>query len=402
MMEMFAEIGADTSGIIKEKKRPTTRKTRIISANQHVLRIDRETRSDIRPKTFKRIRKYVEKQVPLMDVVLISDYGKGLVTRDLVSDVAETANRFGIPVIADPKGLDFSKYEGVNLLTPNQKEAGLAAGIEIHDDYGLSDAARRILEQVRIDRLLVTCGKDGMVLFDRENEPLTIKSTARQVFDVSGAGDTVLAAIGLALALDASLEDAMVLANTAAGIVVGKVGTATVTVGEIDTALGPVPDPAQIKRKTMRDLPAVVRETRKKGGRVVLTNGCFDLLHAGHVRLFAESRRFGDILIVAIDDDASVKKLKGAGRPVIKAIERIQLLSALDSVDYVVVFSSDRLERLIEIIRPDVLTKGANYSEDEVEGRDSVEQYGGRVELIPVSDALSASEIIRSIRKTNP
>ncbi len=398
LLERFNELGVDTSLIIQEPDRATTQKTRIIAANQHVLRIDRETKQDISGPTLEKMIRLIENKMPDIDVVLISDYGKGLITRNLLSKVITSAKKHEKMIIVDPKGLDFSKYSGVSLLTPNKKEAALASGVEINDESSLEKAANKILGNISLDNLLITCGKDGMVLFEKNKTPFRVRAKSRQVFDVSGAGDTVLAVFGLAVASGASIPNSVALANTAAGIVVGKVGTATVSKQELSSALTSDDTGLPAKYKDLSELPALVKDLKKKGKQLVLTNGCFDLLHAGHIMLFSASKQLGDILIVAIDDDASVKKLKGSGRPVINAKERSRILSALDAVDYVVVFSSQELIKLIEIIQPDVLTKGSNYSTTQVFGRERVEALGGKVVLIPVTEDISSTRIIDTIK----
>ncbi|MBW1840986.1 MAG: D-glycero-beta-D-manno-heptose-7-phosphate kinase [Deltaproteobacteria bacterium] len=394
------EFGVDTEGVVQEPDRPTTRKTRIIAGNQHILRIDRETRSSISKQTLEAVTRCIENKIHDADVVLISDYAKGLITKTLLIKLITFAQKHKKITIADQKGLDFFKYSGVSLLTPNKKEAALASGIEIVDEPTLLEAGAWILKSVDVKKLLVTCGKDGMVLFDRRKAPYKI-STDTHVHDVSGAGDTVLAVYGLALASGASFEESATLANTAAGIAVSKVGTATVSKKELAAALRPFSDGTALKYKDLSELPVLIKELKKKGRRLVLTNGCFDLLHAGHIMLFDASKKQGDVLIVAIDDDESVKSLKGSGRPVINERERVRILSALDSVDYVVAFSSDQLKHLIEIVRPDVLTKGSNYTTGEVLGREIVERFGGRVELIPVTENISSTRIINNIRSSN-
>ncbi len=402
LLKKFGDLGADTEGIIQEHGRPTTRKTRVIAAHQHVLRIDRETKKEISDQTFKKITGFIGKIIPEMDVVLVSDYGKGLITKALMAKIVEAANKHGKITIADPKGLDYSKYSGVTLITPNKKEAALASGVEITSSATLTEAGTKILERVNVGSLLITCGKEGMVLFERDNKPYRIRAEARQVYDVSGAGDTVLAVLGLCVASGSSFKVGASVANSAAGIVVGKVGTATVSAEELSSAMMPHSDKYKTKQKNLSELSEIVQELKKKGKKIVLTNGCFDLLHAGHIMLFSASKKLGDILIVAIDDDESVKKLKGNGRPVIGARERVGILSALDSVDYVVVFSSEKLGALIESVRPDVLTKGSNYSSEEVYGHDLVEHYGGSVALIQIKDNISSTRIIDSIRKSDP
>jgi len=398
MLQMFQQIGVDTAGIFQEPDRPTTKKTRVIAANQHVIRIDRETKTSISDTTLEKLAGFIENKIPAVDVILISDYGKGLITNTLLARLAATARKHNKIAIADPKGLDFSKYSGVSVLTPNQKEASLASGIEITDELSLTEAGHKIMQIAGIDKLLITCGQDGMVFIRPNKAPYKISAKARQVYDVSGAGDTVLAVLGLATAAGESFESAMALANAAAGIVVGKVGTATVSELELISALQP-DDGTAFKLKRMEELAALCKELKKQGKRLVMTNGCFDLLHTGHIMLFSASKQLGDLLIVAIDDDDSVKALKGPGRPVISAEERVRVLSALDAVDYVVVFASEELESLIEMIRPDVLTKGSNYTTEEVYGRELVEQYGGQVALIPVVENISSTRIINNIKK---
>ena len=325
-----------------------------------------------------------------MDVILISDYGKGLITRELIAKLVNFANTCGKIIIADPKGLDFSKYAGITLLTPNKKEASLASGVEIADELSLASAGSRLLKKSNIGNLLITCGKDGMVFFEPGHKPFTISTKAREVYDVSGAGDTVIATLGLGIAAGLPFKEAVALANTAAGIVVGKVGTATATRRELARALQDPTDSTVSKHKSIKELSDLSRKLHNDRKRIVLTNGCFDLLHTGHIKLFAASKRLGDVMIVALDDDDSVRRLKGVNRPVISAAERVGILSALDCVDYVVVFATNELENVIKSIRPDVLTKGSNYDSEEVEGREIVESHGGRVELVPITEEISS------------
>jgi D-beta-D-heptose 7-phosphate kinase / D-beta-D-heptose 1-phosphate adenosyltransferase len=400
LVDMLKKLNVNIKGIIQDSQRHTTRKTRIIASNQHVLRIDRETRKEISQNTFELIVKNLENQIPQTDMVLVSDYGKGTLIKPLLTRLVEICKSNKKMIIVDPKGLDFKKYSGVTLITPNKKEASLASSMEIIDDQSLFQAAIFLLEKVKLEKLLITCGKDGMMLFERNSPPYRIYTEAKQVFDVSGAGDTVLAVLGLALATGANFQQAASLANTAAGIVVGKIGTATVTQKELASAMASDEIGMSFKYKEISELKELVSELRKKGKRIVLTNGCFDLVHQGHIKVLSESKRLGDILIIAVDDDMSVRKVKGPGRPIINQNNRVRILSALDSVDYVVVFSSDKLLGLIDIIRPDILTKGSNYTAEEVYGGQLVEKYGGTVKLIPVTEDISSSTIINSIKNS--
>jgi D-beta-D-heptose 7-phosphate kinase/D-beta-D-heptose 1-phosphate adenosyltransferase len=399
LIDMFAQLTVDCRGVVQEAERPTTRKTRIIASNQHVLRVDRETKRDIADASFERLVDFIDTVMPEMDVVLVSDYNKGLVTRELMARLTAAARRHDKAVIVDPKGTDYTKYQGATLLTPNRKEASQASGMEIADDASLAEAARRIMGAAALDHLLITLGQEGMALFQAGKPVYRIATRARQVYDVSGAGDTVLSVLGLALGLGASFEEGVKMANAAAGVVVGKVGTAPIRIEELLSAVTNTGQRFPSKHRSLDELPDLVRDLKRSGRRIVLTNGCFDLLHAGHVQLFAAARELGDVLIVAIDDDDSVRKVKGSGRPVIRAAERIRILSALDSVDAVVVFASDQLEDLIDAVKPDVLVKGSNYDSAQVRGGDRVVRHGGRVALVPIREEISSSRIIKNIQE---
>ena len=402
VFEKFKKLGVDTRGVIQDSGRPTTRKTRVIAGHQHVLRIDRETKKDISPPVLKALVQRSNEIIPEVDVVLVSDYGKGVITKSLLKQLIATAKAHGRIIIADPNGLDFTKYSGVNILTPNKKEAGLAQGIEIIDESTLLEVGAGILEKTGIDKVLITLGKDGMVLIENHKPPYKIKAEARQIYDVSGAGDTVIASLGLGLASGLSLEKAVMLANTAAGLVVGKVGTATITQAELTTAFTKCFDISTLKQVELDEIGGLANNLKKQGKKIVLTNGCFDLLHAGHIMFFSAAKQRGDVLVVALDDDDSVTNLKGPGRPVIRAKERVQIISALDVVDYVLIFSTGELKDLIESLRPDVLAKGSNYKTEEVYGHEIVEGLGGRVVLIPVNEDISSTRIINNIKGSQP
>ncbi len=401
LIEMFERLKVNCQGVIQEADRPTTRKTRIIASNQHVLRVDRETKRHIAEKSFRQMIDYIATMMPDIDIVLVSDYNKGLVTVDLMHQVTEAARAHGKYVIVDPKGMDYTKYKGATLLTPKRKEASLASGVDIVDDESLEEAAQRIMTATQVDNLLITLGEEGMALFESPKATYRIPTRARQVYDVSGAGDTVLSVLGLTLGLGATFRDSIVAANAAAGIVVGKVGTAPVAIDELISAITNTGQRFPSKHCNKDELPALINDLKRRRKKIVLTNGCFDLLHAGHVQLFAASKELGDFLIVAIDDDESVRSLKGEGRPVIGADERIRILSALNSVDTVVVFASDKLETLIEAVKPDILVKGSNYETAEVRGGELVKKLGGRVALVPISDDISSSKIIKNIKNSH-
>jgi D-beta-D-heptose 7-phosphate kinase/D-beta-D-heptose 1-phosphate adenosyltransferase len=405
LLKLFNDLGVDTTGLIQDPARSTTKKVRILAGHQHVLRIDRETKQEISQANVARLVQFVKERIHGFDVVLLSDYGKGLFTDTLLRQIIDLAKQNRETIIVDPKGLSFKKYAGATVITPNKREASLAAGIEIVDDVSLIAAGQKLLQDIPVQKVLMTCGKEGMVLFEDGKEPYWIAAEARQVFDVSGAGDTVLAVLGLGLASgepEADFRQAAALANVAAGIVVGKVGTATVSREELQRALEPSVGGLPAKQKTLSDLIPIAERLRAEGKTIVMTNGCFDLLHVGHIKLLSASKKMGDVLIVAIDDDESVKALKGEKRPIIGAQERLRIISALDSVDYVTLFSTKELEHVIEAVRPDILTKGSNYTTESVLGREIVERSGGRVVLIPITEEVSSTRIINQIKEGGP
>ena len=400
LIKMFRELGVDTTGVIQDPTRPTTRKTRIIGGHQHVLRIDRETKQEISEEQVNTLVRFAKDRIGAFDLILVSDYGKGLLSETLLRQIIDVANQNKKRIIVDPKGLNFGKYAGATAITPNKKEASLAAGIEILDDASLEEAGKKLLLDIPVQMVLMTCGKEAMVLFEQGNEPYRIMtSEVRQVFDVSGAGDTVVSVLGLGLASGHSFRQAAAIANVAAGIVVGKVGTATVSRKELQRALEPSIEALATKQKTLSDLILIIDRLRAGGKTIVMTNGCFDLLHVGHIKLLSASKKMGDVLIVAIDDDESVRALKGKDRPIIAAQERIRIISALDCVDYVTLFSTRELGDLIEALRPDVLTKGSNYTNETVLGREIVEKFGGSVALIPMTEAVSSTGVINQIKQ---
>ncbi|MCK4389655.1 MAG: D-glycero-beta-D-manno-heptose-7-phosphate kinase [Desulfobacterales bacterium] len=400
LLKLFKALGVDTTGLIHDPTRSTTKKTRILAGHQHVLRIDRETKQEISQAHVTRLVQFVREHIDSFNVVLLSDYGKGLFTEMLLRQVIDVANQNNRTIIVDPKGLNFKKYAGATAITPNKKEASLAAGVEIVDNASLMAAGQKLLEDIPVQKVLLTCGQAGIVLFEHGKKPYQIPAETRQVFDVSGAGDTVLAVLGLGFASGASSRQAAALANVAAGIVVGKVGTATVSREEIQRALEPAVG-SMAKQKTVSELVPITERLRAEGKTVVMTNGCFDLLHVGHIKLLSASKKMGDVLIVAIDDDESVRALKGGDRPIVGAQQRLRIISALDCVDYVTLFSTKDLEHLIDAVRPDILSKGSNYTTETVLGREIVESSGGRVVLIPITEPVSSTRIINQIKKGN-
>jgi D-beta-D-heptose 7-phosphate kinase/D-beta-D-heptose 1-phosphate adenosyltransferase len=397
LLEAFTSRGVDASGIFVDPERKTSKKTRVVAANQQIVRIDRETRGPISEASEVRLVDYICKSAEGCQVILVSDYLKGVLTEAVLAAIVESGRRAGIPVVVDPKGTDYSRYKGVTVLTPNRKEAEAATGIAISDDDSLCNAARQLLDGASLHALLITRSEQGMSLFMGNGKTEHIPTVAREVFDVTGAGDTVLAVLGLALAGGLPFSESARLANVAAGIAVGKVGTSTVAPAEIIAEVGRGHLDSDTKIKNIDVMRRVADEARNRGQRIVFTNGCFDLIHFGHVKYLQKARSLGDLLVLGLNSDDSVRRLKGDKRPLIEQDERAHLLAALDCVDYVIIFDEDTPLNLIELVRPHVLVKGGDYTREGVVGHEQVESWGGRVELVEFVDGRSTSGIIEKI-----
>jgi D-beta-D-heptose 7-phosphate kinase/D-beta-D-heptose 1-phosphate adenosyltransferase len=400
LQHAFTGKEVDVSGVFEDPMRSTSKKTRVVAANQQIIRIDRETKDSISAQFEERIIEFVNTRKNEFQVILISDYAKGVVTPRILAGIIAIARRVNLPVAIDPKGTDYTRYRGASILTPNRKEAEIAAGIIITDDESLKEAARTLLGQVDLDAILITRSEKGMSLFPRGGDVIHIPTLAREVYDVTGAGDTVLAVLGLALACGMDFANAARLANMAAGIAVGKIGTSTVAPAEIIDAVSHDHRDSNTKIKNLDVLAAIVEDEKRKGKKTVFTNGCFDLLHAGHVKYLQKARSFGDLLVLGLNSDASVRRLKGEKRPLIGEAERAHILAALDCVDYVVIFPEDTPMKLIETLQPAVLVKGGDYTPAGVVGKELVEAYGGRVELVEFVDGKSTTNIIEKILQT--
>ena len=393
----FQAKGVDLAGLFQDPERRTSKKTRVIAANQQIVRIDRETRSPIGELCQGAILGFLEARLASFDVIVVSDYLKGVLTPEVLSAVCQAGRRLGIPVVVDPKGDDYGKYRGATLLTPNRKEAEIASGVAIADLQSLERAADGLLGGLELDALLITRSEAGMSLFQTLGAAVHIPTVAREVFDVTGAGDTVISVLSLGLACGLALPEAAWIANVAAGIAVGKLGTSTVSPEEIVAEVGHGMKDSDSKIKNLDVLSRLIASEHLRGRKVVFTNGCFDLLHVGHVKYLQKARALGDLLVVGLNSDASVRRLKGEKRPLIEEDERAHILAALDCIDFVVIFDEDTPLRLIEAVAPDILVKGGDYRVEEVVGRELVEARGGRVELVQFVDGRSTSRIIDKI-----
>ena len=382
--------------------RPTTTKTRVMGASQQLLRLDEEAAGSFGPELEGSLLALFEAELAGLHAVILSDYGKGLFAGDLAPAMIEHCRAANLPVFVDPKGLDFERYRGATCVTPNEAEFRAVAGGPVRDEAELAERAYGLVDRFDISALLVTRGARGMSLFSAGAEPVHIPTQAMEVFDVSGAGDTVIATLAAGVAAGFDLAAAARLANVAAGIAVGKLGTQPVTRFELSEVLRRRQIGPAHKVRPLAEARAAVNAWRAKGERVVFTNGCFDLLHVGHVKLLHEAARLGDKLVVGLNSDASVIRLKGPERPIIPEAERAALLAALECVDLVVIFTEDTPRALISALLPDVLVKGGDYSRETVVGHELVEAAGGRVALIPLEAGKSTSNLIAKLKAGLP
>lgn len=395
---ILGNAGVHAAGVVTLDDRPTITKTRIISGHQHVLRVDVEDLKSVRQADEQRLLQAVSQRISESPAcIVLSDYAKGVLSADVCREIIATARSRQIPVFVDPKGLDYSRYAGASVLTPNVKELAIAGRVDDGAIDPLLDAGRRFVTELGLDFLVLTRGADGMTLLGR-NQVLHDRAATREVFDVSGAGDTVVATLAAGHVAGLQGIDLLHLANLAAGIVVGRVGTVAVQrawlLTELDTRSNSLMDSV----RSLEDLQVLVKDWRAQGERIVFTNGCFDILHAGHVMCLHQAAKEGDRLIVALNSDRSVRALKGPSRPVNSERERACVVAALASVDAVVCFDEPDPLGLIRALRPDVLVKGGDYARDQVVGAREVESWGGRLVLVPLLDGYSTSSVIDKVK----
>ncbi len=376
----------------KQTEAPTITKLRVVSRNQQLIRLDFEQSLTALDK--QDLNAQVSQQLANHDVLLLSDYDKG--TLSDVQALIQAAKEQNVPVLVDPKGTSFEKYRGATLLTPNLSEFEAIVG-GCANERDIVEKGEKLLNELDLQALLITRSEQGMTLLRRGQEEFHLPTQAREVYDVTGAGDTVIATLALAVAAEAQLTQASALANIAAGIVVGKLGTSTVSEAELlneihkgqESGYGVV---------TEDQLKIAVDAAKARGEKIIMTNGCFDILHAGHVSYLTNAKALGARLIVAVNSDASVKRLKGQGRPVNQSDRRMAVLAGLGAVDWVVEFTEDTPQRLIANILPDVLVKGGDYKVEEIAGGKEVIENGGEVNVLNFEQGISTTEIINTIR----
>ena len=370
---LLENIKVQSNMLIIEQNRKTSKKSRLIASQQQVLRYDNESIEDISSASEKEIINKLSANISNYDVVILSDYGKGVLTTKLTQEIISISNKNKVKVFVDPKGKDYSKYKGAYTLTPNKKEAIEASNILINDNESLEKAIKKLKEECELEVSLITLSESGIAIFD---DNLRIKPTvAREVYDVTGAGDTVIASIAFAIANHMKIDDAIQFANLAAGVVVGKIGSATASLDEIyeyESSLNKSNSSSHIK--SFEEIEILAKKLHDKGKKIIFTNGCFDILHAGHVKYLEEAKSYGDVLILGLNADSSVRKLKGPTRPINNQDDRAYILASLESVDYVVIFEEETPYELIKLIQPHILVKGGDYEGKDVVGQDIAQE----------------------------
>jgi len=398
LFQTLREKGINTDNIIVDEGKPTTLKSRIIAHGQHVVRVDTEKRGPISNRLSCKILEMAKNIIDEVDALIISDYGKGVITYDVAYCLITIARERGKVVSIDPKGGDYGKYTQATIITPTQREAETATKTVIINEVDLIKVGWKLLEELKTEFILITKGEEGMFLFEREGQISHIPAVASEVYDVTGAGDTVVSVLTLALAAEARIKEAAELSNLAAGIVVRKVGTAVATREELEEIIRyRSGERVNGKIRPLSELISLSKRLKDKGKKVVFTNGCFDLLHIGHLRYLQKAKEAGDVLIVGINSDSSMRRLKGTERPIVQQNERAEILSALECVDYVVVFSEDTPYRVIRAIRPDILVKGGDYEAGQIVGTYLVKSSGGEVLVIDEVKNRSTALLVKAI-----
>jgi D-beta-D-heptose 7-phosphate kinase / D-beta-D-heptose 1-phosphate adenosyltransferase len=396
LRELCAAAGIDGGAVLSVAARQTTRKLRVLGQSQQLLRLDFEDAAPCGKQLSARLLEALT-AAPPPDAIVLSDYAKGVLEDETLAGIMRA--RGNVPVVVDPKHRDFGRYRGASTLTPNLRELEAAAGRKLDgaDAAGLAAVARELLTRSGLESMVVTLGGRGMLVVPRSGAELAVPAIRRDVFDVTGAGDTAIAVLALALAGGVPLGEAAELANAAAGVAVCQVGAVAVSAASIRDALASHPEGKLLSR---HDLAARAATWRSQGKRIVFTNGCFDLLHAGHLALLGHAAQLGDVLVLAINSDASVRRLKGPDRPLVPQGERAALLAALASVDAVTIFDEDTPLETLQVVRPNVLVKGGDYQPKEVVGRELVEAGGGRIEIVPLTPERSTSSLVERIRRS--
>lgn len=397
LSDTFSDMGADTTYMKNTSQVQTIIKTRITSRNQQFIRLDEERAENIATDMEAQILNEISDMIQGIDVVILSDYGKGNVTPIVAQGIIKACIQQNIPVVVDPKGTDYSKYKGATVCKPNEKELAVATGMPFDSDEDVEKAGFILKNQNGIENIVISRSEKGIMLLKDEKIRNDFPTKAQEVIDVTGAGDTVVAIIAAALASGVKLEDCCKIANIAAAIVCSKFGAASASISELIEAME---GNAKDKNFTLEEVKKQLQDAKVQGKTIVFTNGCFDLLHAGHLSSFRQARQYGDVLVVAVNSDASVKRNKGDSRPIIDEVSRMKMVAALECVDYVVLMEEDNPARILSVLQPDVVVKGKDWEGKYMPERESIEAYGGKMQFIELEQGLSTTSIIGKIQKT--
>jgi D-beta-D-heptose 7-phosphate kinase / D-beta-D-heptose 1-phosphate adenosyltransferase len=396
LKELLQKINVDIKYLFTQKGRITSKKSRIIASQQQVVRFDCESSDEISTESQDIIINTFSDIILDYDVVLLSDYGKGVLTTNVTKSLIKIAKNHNKKILIDPKGMDYSKYKGAYLLTPNKKEASEATRIEIFNEKSLKEAIISLKNICNLDISIITLSESGVAVF--EDNLKILPTITREVFDVTGAGDTILASLGFCLACDSTIYDAVNFANLAAGVVVGKIGSSTATLNEIIEYESSFNKSSSDKHiKSLNEISILCKELKLREKTIVFTNGCFDIIHLGHIKYLETAKSYGDILILGLNSDRSVEALKGEKRPINGQNDRAYILAALEVVDYVVIFDEDTPYDLIKLIKPDILVKGSDYEGQNVVGED----IAGELRLIEFVNDRSTTNVIKKIKQAH-
>ena len=391
----FSDNKVDNKYLIEDENFNTIIKTRVVSKNQQFIRIDEEEKIGISNNVISMINKNLDEILTNIDIVVISDYAKGNITDDSIRELIKASREKNIPVIVDPKGKEYSKYSGVTLCTPNLKELSDVTGNSLSFEDEIALSSKKLIDDLNLQYLILTRSEDGISLIDKKGDKKDFPALKKEVIDVSGAGDTVVATIAVFMGLNYDMEEICKLSNIAASVVVSKFGTSTVSYEEMQNI---IEDSYNDKILNINKLGEVVKKLKGKNKKISFTNGCFDLLHAGHIDSLTQAKSYGDILVVGVNSDASVKKNKGINRPIIQENFRLMMLSSLECVDYLVLFDDDTAENLVKIIKPDYYIKGDEYKGKSTPEVKIVNSYGGECKYIKSKNNISTSKIIEKIK----
>ncbi len=398
LIKNLKNLRVDVSFMKQFKQVKTITKTRVVSKHQQFLRYDEEVIKDIPPEYEQFIRQNIDLILNDVNVIIISDYNKGAIGESISQFIIDSARKLEIPVIVDPKGKNYNKYKGATICTPNTNELSVVSGTILNSEESITMAGIELCKKINLQYLLLTRSEKGISLFKiNENLKKDFPAVPKEIIDVTGAGDTVVSTVALLYAAGFSIADCCSIANVAASVVISKFGASTITLNELITAISSNTNVKLIDKDVIQYIANSLRESGKK---IVFTNGCFDLLHAGHLSSFNKARSFGDVLIVAVNSDASVKKIKGNLRPIISQDNRIALLCALECVDYVVLMEDNDPVNLIKSIKPDVSVKGIDWKNKYVPEKDVIESLGGKIEFIELEAGISTTEIIDKIMES--